>query len=329
MNTHKPTSLYEKIISIDNLYEAYLKSRKGKRNRNSVIFFENDLGANILELHNELKEGKYTVQPYKEFSNNHRRKPRLVIAPTFRDVVVQQAIYKIIYPIFDKKFIFDNYGCRVGKGTHRAAERAQKFLRQSMPESYTLKLDIKKFYDSIQHDNLEKLVRKVIKENKLVELIMMYSDKRFEKGMPIGNLISQLAGLIILNPFDHYIKRNLKIRKYIRYVDDMVLFDLTKEKAYQLKMHLEKWLNDNLKMKFSRYFITPVKRGINFVGYRTWKKIRLIRKHSLYNFTKALRLEKINSLTSLIGHALKTSTYTHYKSKIQTEKPHLSYLVST
>lgn len=329
MNTHKPTPLYEKIISIDNLYEAYLKSRKGKRNRNSVIFFENDLGANILELHNELKSGIYQVRPYKQFSNNHRRKPRLVIAPSFRDVVVQQAIYRIIYPIFDRKFIFDNYGCRVGKGTHRAADRAQKFLRQSRSESYTLKLDIKKFYDSIQHNILEKLIKKVIKENVLVELIMLFVDRRFNVGMPIGNLISQLAGLIILNPFDHYIKRDLKIKKYIRYVDDMVLFDLNKEKAYKLKLHLEKWLKDNLKMHLSHYLIIPVKKGINFVGYRTWKKIRLIRKHSLYNFSKALKLERINSITSLIGHALKTSTYNHYKNKIKKEKPYLSYLVST
>lgn len=315
-------NLFEPIIQIENLYDAYLTARKSKRKKEPIALFEKDLGANLQELHDELKSGTYSPGPYRQFWVNEGRKPRLVVAPAFRDVVVQHAVYSKIYPLLDRRFIHDNYGCRKNKGTHKASDRAQKFLRQSRNDSYVLQLDIKKFYYSIDHSVLESCYRKFIKDENTINLIMMFSkvNRDSTMGIPIGNLMSQLSGLMILNLLDHFIKRVLGVNKYVRYVDDMLLFDLDKHVAHDLKNKIENYIQTSLNLSLSKWSVFPIRRGVNFVGYRTWRKTRVVRKRSMFRFRRAMRAGRFESIRSMIAHSLRTSTFDYYYKIIVAER---------
>ena len=315
--------LFDKCFTQEALFAAYGRARTGKRKTVSVATFERDLGANIHALGTELHAGNYTPLPYRHFMVKEP-KPRQISAPAFRDVVVQHAIYKVINPIFDQGFIFDNYGCRVAKGTHSASDRTQQFLRQSGPDSYTLQLDIRKFYYNIDLARLRVLIEKKIKDRRLADLMMVFaSDGGAPVGVPIGNLLSQLFALIYLNPLDHFIKRELKIKRYVRYVDDFILFGLSQEQGQSALAKIRAWLHDRLGLTLSRWTLAPVKRGVNFVGFRTWRQRRFVRKHSLYSFSKSLRAGDMRSLTSIMGNALRTSSLAHLRRRLHVERPDL------
>lgn len=313
-------NLYEQLCEGEVLYHAYLRGRKGKRYSLSVYNFERNLGAELTKLKTELANGTYQPKPYRRFWV-YEPKPRIIAAPAFRDVVVQHAIYKLIYPIFDKTFIHDSYGCRVDKGTHKAADQAQKFLRQSVPGGYTLQLDIKKFYYSINRTILMRQIEKKIKDPRMLQLLEAFIQDEGDKGVPIGNLLSQLFALIYLNPLDHHIKRELKIERYVRYVDDFVIFGVSKEVAVQLRDTIAAWLRENLGLELSRWTIQPVSRGINFVGFRTYRATRTIRRHSLHNFGRALKAGRVDSLLSIMGNAKQSSSYRYLCSRLINEYP--------
>lgn len=219
-------------------------------------------------------------------------KERIIYAPAFEDVVVQHAIYRIIYPIFERTFITQSHGCRKNYGTHSASRYLQKSLKKYDENLYYLQLDIKKYFYSFDRNILKSMLEKKIKDKKFIELIMMFTTYGEEKGVPIGNLLSQLFGLIYLNPLDHYVKRDLKIKNYVRYVDDFILIGITLSEAKEYKQKIEKFLLDNLGLTLSKFTIAKIKRGSNFVGYRTWQNYKLVRKHSMYNFRRACKKEK-------------------------------------
>jgi retron-type reverse transcriptase len=315
-------NLFDLTFTPEGLYQAYRLARRGKRKTWAVMDFERNLGANLADLHQGLHSGNYQPQPYRVFWVMHP-KPREISAPAFRDVVVQHAIYAVINPIFDAGFVFDSYGCRTNKGTHKASDRAQHYLRQSQPHSFTLQLDVRRFYYSIDRSKLRDLLARKIKDKRYLDLMMVFTDHGEPLGLPIGNLLSQLYALIYLNPLDHYIKRTLKVKKYVRYVDDMILFDLDKPTAHSLLRLVREYLGVNLGLKLSRYSIAPTQRGVNFVGYRTWRKRRFVRKHSLHSFSRALRLGDTQSLQSRLGHAKRTSSYRHLSARVRHERPDL------
>lgn len=322
-------NLFEECFSLESLYAAYRCSRQGKREKRSVMEFERNLGANIQELKDELdafdindEEPSYKPQPYRRFMVTEP-KPREIAAPAFRDVVVQHAIYAVIYPIFDKTFIHDSYGCRVGKGTHRANDQAQRFLRQCPDGSYTLQLDIRRFYYRIVRSVLKRLLERKIKDQRLVKLIMMFAESDGRFGVPIGNLLSQLLALIYLDPLDQFIKRVMKVKRYVRYVDDFILFGLSIEQAHRYRHLIELFLATDLRLQLSRWTVAPAGKGVNFVGFRTWRRTRYVRKHSLYRFSKSLKRGDVASLTSIMGNALKTATFAHLCRRIKVERPDL------
>jgi RNA-directed DNA polymerase len=308
--------LYEQMFTLDALHEAYIRSRDRKRKKSAVRKFEINLGANLQKLHDELRDGTYTPRPYKTF-HVFEPKPRLIHAPHFRDVVVQQAMYHVLYPLVDSRLCFESYGCRKFKGTHRAADRAQQFLRESPPDSYLLQLDIRKFFYRIDREILLSQWRKIIKDERVLALLAEFAKYPADAGVPIGNLMSQIAALIYLNPMDHFIKRELKAKRYVRYVDDFVLFGLTKSEAIDTRDQIISWLAENLGLELSRWTIQPVKRGLNFVGFRTWRKTRFVRKHSLYTYSKALRRGDIDSVISCIGHAKASGTHKHFMNRLR------------
>ena len=316
--------LFDKCFTLAALYAAYHRARRCKRKTLAVMQFERNLGANLQALYDELHGGTYQPQPYRHFMVAEP-KPRMISAPTFRDVVVQHAIYAIINPIFDAGFIHDNYGCRVLKGTHRASDRAQQFLRQSAPDSYTLQLDIRKFYYRINRSILRGLVERKIKDRRFVDLMMVFADHGGDVGIPIGNLLSQLYALIYLDPLDHFVKRTLKIKRYVRYVDDFILFGLSHAEADAHRLTITGFLRDRLNLELSRWTIAPVKRGVNFVGFRTWRQRRFVRKHSMHTFSRSLRRGDVHSLNSILGNALRTASLAHFHRRVRAERPDLAH----
>jgi len=314
--------LFERCFTPEAIYQAYRDARRSKRKTPSVQGFERDLGANLAQIHAELHTGTYQVSPYRRFII-HEPKRREISAPAFRDRVVQHAIYSVVYPIFDRGFIHDSYGCRIGKGTHRAADQAQRFLRAVPTDSYTLQIDVRRFYYRINRDILRGLIERRIKDRRLVGLMMRFAATDEPLGLPIGNLLSQLYGLIYLDPFDQFVKRELKARRYVRYVDDSILFGLERDEAHEHLRRIQDWLADNLSLELSKWTIAPVSRGVNFVGFRTWRSTRFPRKRSLYRFSRSLRRGDVASLNAIMGHALHTGSHRHFCRRIRAERPDL------
>jgi RNA-directed DNA polymerase len=300
-------NLFEQAFSKENLYQAYLDARRGKRGKRACFEFEANLGANLAGLYAEVHSGTYRPQPYFKFMV-YEPKPRVIYAPSFRDIVLQHAIYRVIYPIFDRTFISTSFACRNGYGTHRASDYTQRALRHYREDAYILKLDVRKFFYSIDRHILRGLIERKLKDRRLVEMMMLFADTGDPLGIPIGNLLSQLYALIYLNPVDHFIKRVLKVRHYVRYVDDMVLVGLSREQALSYKGRIVELLKTNLHLELSKSTIQRVKRGVNFVGYRTWKTRRIIRKYSLYKFGRRLKYGDQQAVASLLGHAKATDS---------------------
>lgn len=312
-------NLYKKSFTMSALISAFHATAHSKHGKRSCFEFERHFAINLNNLYHELNSDAYKVQPYFSFMV-YEPKPRIVHAPAFRDLVAQHAIYAVVNPIFNRTFIDQSFACRVGKGTHAAANYAQKALRSSSLDSYTLKIDIRKFFYNIDHLILRSLIERKIKDKKMVNLMMLFANYNNNSiGIPIGNLLSQLYALIYLDPLDHYIKRVLKIRKYCRYVDDAVLFDLSRLECVQARKQIEIFIHDKLHLEYSRTTIASRRKGVNFVGYRTWTDKRFIRKHSLYNFRRAIKNKNIESLISLIGHARHTSSLRHMLQQIPEE----------
>lgn len=302
--------LFEQAFTPRALLAAYHAAAKSKRGRRACFAFERTLGTQLEALHAELHGGTYAPRPYYTFAV-HEPKTRLIYAPAFRDCVVQHAIYRVIGPIFDRTFIEQSFACRVGYGTHRAADYAQAAIQQSPRGSYTLKLDIRRFFYRIDRAILQQLIERKVKDGRMVALLMAFADHGEPIGVPIGNLLSQLYALIYLNPLDHFIKRVLKVSRYCRYVDDCVLFELTRARALDDREQIVAFLRDTLKLELSKSTLAPVARGLNFVGYRTWASKRFIRRRSLYHYRRALHHGRVDAVVSILGHARRTHSLQH------------------
>ena len=326
-------NLFSHIISFENLYLASRKSRKGKRLKDNVIRFEENIEAELFSLQEELISKTYRPGIYREFAI-YERKPRKISAAPYRDRIVHHALCNIIEPIFEKTFVFDSYACRKGRGTHKAVDRFTEFCKGN---KYVLKTDIRKYFPSIDHDILfEKIKRKIkcrdtlwlIKtiidgSNKQDTIINYFAgDNLFEpfakrRGIPIGNLTSQFFANIYLNDLDHYAKEILGCKYYIRYVDDITVFGKDKKNLWSVKENMEKFLiKDRLKLNSVKTYVTPVSVGIDHLGYRVFPEHRLLRKDNSMRFARKftalmqlfrqrrISFAKLNvSVQSWLGHA--------------------------
>jgi len=302
--------LYEKVTSKEALLQGYLDAAKSKRGRRACLAFDRRLGTNINRLHESLTNQTYDIKPYYQFVV-HEPKRRIIHAPAFRDTVVQHAIYSAVNPIFNAGFIDQSYACRKGMGTHKAADYCQQAIRLSKPESVLLQMDIRKFFYSIDRAILRKLVEKKIKDKRLVDLMVKYFETTDPIGIPIGNLLSQLYALIYLDPLDHFVKRELKCKLYCRYVDDFILFNLSPDEAVTAQKRIEDFLLAELNLKLSKWQIRRTNSGANFVGYRTWRSKRFIRKYCMYKFRRAAKKGNLDAVVSTLGHARQTSSVKH------------------
>lgn len=327
------SSLYDRIISVENLFSAFYEFRQGKRHKEDVPEFEYDLEKNIFQLRRELKRFTYEPLAPKVFKVSEP-KPRFIQAACVRDRIVHHALVRRINPIFEPGFIYDSYACRVGKGTLNAVRRLEGFLRRESKnytqKIYFLKADIRKYFDSIDHEILIAIIKKRINCPRTIWLIKKILEKQATsckgikveqgKGLPIGNLTSQLFANIYLNELDGFIKHRLKVQLYIRYVDDFVI--VSKDRAYLVSLIeiIEKFL-----IEYLRLDLHPIKRkifssrsGIDFLGYfiRPYYKVvrfgnikRFLRRVNRYKRTGKWQEKKEQSLAAWMGYAGWANSY--------------------
>lgn len=317
---------YEKL-KFSNMLEAYERSREKKHNRKEVIVFEMNCVSNIMEILKSLNDGTYRVGKYREFII-YEPKKRLIQSLPFRDRVVQQwYVEEFIKPIFVPKFIQDSYACINGRGVHSAVKKLNKYMynfSKKQPDFYILKCDIAKYFYSINKEILYHIIERYIKDKEVLALtkMLIYHDNE-PVGIPIGNYTSQYFANIYLNQLDHFIKERLRVKYYVRYMDDFVLLLENKEKCKEILTQITGFLHKELGLtlnKKTNYF--KAKQGVRFCGYKVYdnrilllkenknkikKKIKIWNK--LYHENKLDLKETALKLNSWIGHAQNADTY--------------------
>ena len=307
-------NLYEKIYDFNNLYEAYIKARKNKRYRQEVMEYTSNLEENLIILQNELIWGEYRIGTPRVFTI-FVPKIREIKALPFKDRVLQHALNSIIEPYFENSFYHYSYACRKDKGTHRASLKVQEWLyiaKKNNKNLYCLKCDIKKFFNSVDLEILVELIKRKIKDKKVIWLIKQIIGKS-KKGMPIGSLTSQLFANVYLNELDKFVKHHLRIKNYMRYMDDFIIFSEDKKELHFILNEIENFLKENLELELNnKTRIHPVQTGVEFVGYiHFYNKIR-IRKSSWKRFKKNLKATKKSYDKNTINKETYNNTISSY-----------------
>ncbi|MGA1839919.1 MAG: reverse transcriptase domain-containing protein [bacterium] len=272
--------LMEKILDPVNLRIAFLKAAKGKRDRPEVLDFAGQLGKTLSIMRNELEHEKFVFGKFSTFYV-HDPKERLIYAPGFSERVLHHAIMNVCEPVFDRHLIFDTYACRKGKGRLAAIERAKNLSRSYL---WFLKMDIHKYFDSIDHNILTGLLCRKFKDKGLLRLfgrvVGSYETKK-GKGIPIGALTSQHFANLYLSPLDRFIKESLGCRAYVRYMDDMVIWGNKKNFLKSVLKAIKDFLNKNLALQFKPFpFINLCDNGLDFLGFRLFPTKVLLNRRS-------------------------------------------------
>jgi hypothetical protein len=268
--------LYHRLADYENLCLAFVKAAKGKHNRTEVIEFKKRFDDNIDTLRKAILNHEFSLGHYRFFHVSDP-KPRNICAASFPERVLHHALMNVCEPILDSYMIHDSYACRKGKGGLMAIKRASYFARCFQ---WYLKLDIKKYFDSIDHDVLKTLLAHRIKDKKILSLfnkLLATYHTAPNKGVPIGNLISQHCANFYLSPFDRWIKETRKLKGYARYMDDFLVFHSHKAALKEELLHIQTFLADRLGLRLKENIqLNQSVRGIPFLGYRVFPhKIRL------------------------------------------------------
>lgn len=300
--------LWPQVASFDNLLLAYRKAARGKRSKPSVASFEYDLEGNLLQLRDELRSGAYRPGAYDSF-HIHEPKRRLISAAPFRDRVVHHALVNVIGPVFERKFIFDTYANREGKGTHRALDRCTQFLRRFR---YVLPMDVRQFFPSIDHAILQGILAQTLADERVLDLAgkiiasgagvqrdeydMVYfpGDDLFAldrpRGLPIGNLTSQFWANVYLNGLDHFVKRQLKCVGYERYVDDLLLCADDKPTLHAWRSAVIDYAASlRLTVHEQRSQPRPASSGVPFLGFQVFPDHRRLKRRNVIQARRRLK----------------------------------------
>ncbi len=282
-------NLFEQIISIDNLRLADEKARRGKRYSRGVILHDKNKDDNIYALHALLRDKAFKTSTYHRFIIFSPKRREISRLPYYPDRIVQHAVMNKIEPIWQSLFVENTYSCIKERGIHGAARHIREDLNDVEGTRFCLKIDIKKYYPSIDHDILKWIIRRKIKDKDLLWLLDEVIDSA--PGIPIGNYLSQHFANLYLTYFDHWIKEQLKVKYYYRYADDMVFLSGSKDHLRSIFSEIESYLKTNLKLEIkSNHQVYPVEsRGIDFVGYRFYHTHTLLRKSIKKRFARAVR----------------------------------------
>lgn len=309
--THK----YEEIISLENLLLAWQEFIVGKKSKPDVQIFGRNLMDNIISLHEDLKSGAYCHGGYESFFINDPKR-RHIHKASVRDRLVHHAIYRILYPFFDRTFIGNSYSCRLDKGTHKAFNRFRAMtykVSQNHTQTYwVLKCDIKKFFASIDHTTLMEILENYISDQNILWLLEQViesfstvsslrganrmSDEAISLkngiatlpsvarnddkiGLPLGNLTSQLFANVYLNIFDQWVKHKLKAKHYLRYADDFILLSPDKSQLENSISLIQNFLSEKLKLTLhpDKIFLKTIASGVDFLGWVHFLDHRVLR----------------------------------------------------
>lgn len=305
---HTYRGLWPQVVAWENLVEAYRRCRRRKRSKPEAAAFEFAWESELLTLQRELIDGSYMPGPYVNFYIFEPKKRKISAAP-FRDRVVHHAVVSILEPLFERRFIFDSYACRRGKGTHRAADRAQEYLRRYR---YYLKTDVVRFFPNVDHDVLLSVIGEHIRDERLMDLIRLIiasgegvlrdeatndffpGDDLFAllrpRGLPIGNLTSQFFANVLLDIVDHFVKEELQVPGYVRYADDLLLFADDKEQLWQWRDALrERLCNLRLKLHRHKTHVGQCADGLKFLGLVLFRDGRRLPQETVQRFSRRLR----------------------------------------
>lgn len=298
--------MYDALWSWENLLLAHRRASRGKRGHANVAAFEHHLEENLAGLRQELAEQRYCPGAYSSFTI-HEPKRRLISAAPFRDRVVHHALCNLIEPIFERSFIADSYANRVGKGTHRALNRVQELLRR---HRYVLQCDIRQFFPSIDHAILRTILARKIEDDQVMWLVGRILDSGAgvlseaydmvyfggddllaalrPRGLPIGNLTSQFWANCYLNPFDHFVKRELRCTGYVRYVDDFLLCADDKGQLWEWLAAIEGRLATLRLTIHAGSQPKPVREGAPFLGFTLFPERRRLKRRKGIHFQRRL-----------------------------------------
>lgn len=332
-------NFYPEIYAFSNLVRAARQAQKGKRTKPNVARFNFRLEHELLTLQQELQSQTWTPGRYTSFYI-YEPKRRLISAAPYRDRVVHHALCNVIEPIFERSFIPHSYANRIGKGAHRAVDQFSVWCRK---KQYVLKADIKKYFPSIDHEILYRLITRKIKDPDVLNMVRriidssnpqepvhdyfpgdtLFTPYERRRGIPIGNLTSQFFANIYLTGFDRFVTRELGCRHYIRYVDDFVALSDSKSYLHEVKAALADYLSDlRVKLHETKCQVFPAAQGTAFLGYRIFPTHRLLKRDNVRRMKKRLKkqqkeyeqgrlsLEAVQaSLQSWIAHAAHADTY--------------------
>jgi len=300
--------LWPLVVSWENLVEAYRRCRRRKRSKPEAAAFEFAWESELLNLQRELIDGTYTPGEYVNFYIFEPKQRKISAAP-FRDRVVHHAVVRVLELLFERRFIFDSYACRRGKGTHRALDRAQGYLRRYR---YYLKTDVVRFFPNVDHDVLLGIIGQHIRDERLMDLIRRIvasgdgvlrdeaTNELFPgddllallrpRGLPIGNLTSQFFANVLLDVVDHFVKEERQVPGYVRYADDLLLFGDDKQQLWQWRDDLSKRLCD-LRLKLHRHktHVGRCANGVTFLGLILFRDGRRLPQEAISRFSRRIR----------------------------------------
>lgn len=309
----KIDNVFDIIFSMDNLYDAFQDASEGRRYSRGVLLFAYDSWANLEELRGRILRGDYEIDRYHIFFV-YEPKKRMIMSISFEHRVVQWAIYRVINPMLVKGYIKDSYGCIPGRGSLGAMLRLKGWLQyvsRKDGEWFYLKLDISKYFYRISHRILKKILRKKIKDERLLAILdgiidckhtpfglppgkspgeVPLEERLFDVGMPIGNLLSQMFANLYLNELDQFCKRVLGIKFYVRYMDDIIILCNNKQQLHTWRWQIDEFLEKELELSLNqKTCIRPINQGIEFVGYRLWHNRVVLRKSTTLGIKRSLK----------------------------------------
>jgi len=280
-------TLWDEFISPENFKFAVARAVRGRRTKVSVAKFLSRAAENTERLRQMVERGEFRTSPYRTMEITDPKRRTISILPFYPDRIVHHAIMNVLGPRWESKFIGDAYAGRTGRGLHAASRRAMEFARKNR---YVLKCDIRKFYPSIPHDQMMRIVKKHVDDAKMREILreIIYSTPG-ERGLPIGNLCSLWLGNLYMHELDMFVKRELGVKSYIRYCDDFCLFANDKARLAAWREKIRKFLAEKLQLNFSKSEIFPMKNGLDFVGYRHFPGFVLLRRRTVKKLKSRMR----------------------------------------
>lgn len=299
------------ISSEKALYAAWKKFSVGKKSRIDVAEYQKHLKINISNLYTDLLSGIYEHGKYQPFTICDP-KTRKIHKATVRDRLVHQAVVSAIEPLFEKRFIYDSYSCRIGKGTHSGVARLSLFLRQASYNNtqkvYVLKCDVWQFFASIDHEILMRQIEARIDDEQTLQLlrtILLSHNAETGKGIPLGNVTSQLFANIYLHELDWFVKQTMGVKHYLRYCDDFVVISTDKDYLESIIDPIKQFLGDNLRLELhpNKVSIRSWDQGIDFLGYVLRPYATIIRTKTKKRMLVRVTSENISSYLGICSHA--------------------------